>query len=65
MGAQNEKPRMQACGVLNLVVESITLSNLPNNACGLVRKRTESCGLITLRQHLMKPGAKTPLALLQ
>ena len=36
-----------------------------NNACGLVRKRTESCGLITLRQHLMKPGAKTPLALLQ
>ena len=36
-----------------------------NNACGLVRKRTESCGLITLRKHLMKPGAKTPLALLQ
>jgi len=36
-----------------------------NNACGLVRKRTESCGLITLRKHLMKPAAKTPLALLQ
>ena len=36
-----------------------------NNACGLVRKRTESCGLITLRKHLMKPGAKTPLALVQ
>lgn len=37
-----------------------------NNACGLVRKRTESCGLlITLRQHLMQPGTKTPLALLQ
>jgi hypothetical protein len=36
-----------------------------NNACGLVRKRTESCGLTTLRQHLMTPGAKTPLARLQ
>ena len=36
-----------------------------NNACGLVRKRTESCGLTTLRQHLMKPGGKALFALLQ
>lgn len=36
-----------------------------NNACGLVRKRTESCGLTPLRQHLMKPGGKALFALLQ
>jgi hypothetical protein len=33
-----------------------------NNACGLARKCTGSCGLTMIRQHLMKPSDKTPLA---
>ena len=36
-----------------------------NNACGLLRKHAESCGLTMLHQHHMKPGAKAPFALLQ
>lgn len=36
-----------------------------NNACGLVRKHAELCGLSTLRQLAMKPRGKALFALLQ